>query len=66
MNLEKLKERRKQLGYTQDDMAKKLKYKNKSSYCQIENGDTNIPLSKIKTICKILHFSEAEMTEIFL
>ena len=38
MNLELLKSERKAKGYTQKYMAEQLGFKDRSSYCLIENG----------------------------
>lgn len=43
-----IKSRREELGYTQDDLATKLGYKNRSSINKIEAGINDIPQSKIK------------------
>ncbi|WP_422445267.1 helix-turn-helix transcriptional regulator [Thermoanaerobacterium sp. DL9XJH110] len=62
MNLHKLKELRKAKGLTQEQMAKLLGYKDKSGYCQLENGDIKMTLEKAIKISKIL---EADIKEIF-
>lgn len=66
MNLSLLKKARVALNITQEEMAEKLGYKDKSSYCQIENGKAQLPLSKIKTVKDILKLSEEKFTQIFL
>lgn len=62
MNLKKLKELRKAKGFTQEQMAKLLGYKDKSGYCQLENGDIKMTLEKAIKISKILG---ADIKEIF-
>lgn len=62
MNLKKLKELRKAKGFTQEQMAKLLGYKDKSGYCQLENGDVKMTLEKAIKISKILG---ADIKEIF-
>lgn len=54
MNLGKLKELRKAKGLTQEQMAKLLGYKDKSGYCQLENGNIKMTLEKAIKISKIL------------
>lgn len=62
MKLNKLKEIRKAKGLTQEQMAKLLGYKDKSGYCQLENGDIKMTLEKAIKISKILG---TDMKEIF-
>jgi len=40
-------DRRTEIGMTQDELAQKLGYKHKSSIGKIENGDNDLPLSKV-------------------
>ena len=54
MNLELLKSERKAKGYTQKYMAEQLGFKDRSSYCLIENGK-----------CSVLDLSERRTFEIF-
>jgi len=54
LNLGKLKELRKAKGLTQEQMAKLLGYKDKSGYCQLENGNIKMTLEKAIKISKIL------------
>lgn len=54
MKIEKLQDLRKIKGYTQEQMAHKLGYKDKSSYCHIEKGKVKITLDVLIRICKIL------------
>lgn len=49
-----LKEIRQKKGYTQDYMAKKLGYKNKSGYCMLEKGLVKMTLEKARVIAEIL------------
>lgn len=66
MNSSLLIEKRKKLGLSQKDMAEKLGYKDKSSYCLIENGKVNIRLDTMKHIQDILKFTGEEFQDIFL
>ncbi|NMA02938.1 MAG: helix-turn-helix transcriptional regulator [Clostridia bacterium] len=54
MNMAKLHALRKTKGYTQEQMAHKLGYKDKSSYCHIEKGNVKITLELLQKICEIL------------
>ena len=46
--------RRKQLGLTQEELAKKMGYKSKSTINKIELGINDIPQSKIAQFAKVL------------
>lgn len=63
MQTEKLKMLRKNKGYTQEEMAKMLGYKDKSSYCHIEKGKVKITLDLAIKICRIL---ETDINELLL
>lgn len=52
--LKKLKELRKKRGITQAQMAKKLGYKGKSGYCQLENGQAPMTIERIDKIVEVL------------
>jgi len=45
---------RKARGFTQEKMAELLGYKDKSGYCQLENGQVSMTLEKATRICEIL------------
>ncbi|WP_222927494.1 helix-turn-helix transcriptional regulator [Biomaibacter acetigenes] len=51
---EKLKKIRTDKNITQKEMALKLGYKDKSGYCQLENGDVEMTLEKAIKISQIL------------
>lgn len=51
---EKVKIRREQIGMTQEELAKKMGYKSKSSITKIEKGERDLPQSKIKQIADCL------------
>lgn len=55
MTLKKLKLFRIRKGLTQEDMAKKLGYKGKSGYCQLENGAVKMTLEMAEKIAEILN-----------
>ena len=54
---EKIKDRRKALGMTQQELAKKMGFKTRSHISLIEQGERNIPVNKIKELAKILDIS---------
>lgn len=47
-------QRRKALGMTQEELAKKMGYKSKSTINKIENGTNDIPQSKIVNFAQVL------------
>lgn len=56
-----IKERRKLLGMTQTDLAKKLGYSDKSMIAKIEKGSVDIPQSKIMDFAKALGVSPGDL-----
>ena len=50
---ERIKQRREELGLTQDDVAKRLGYKSRSSIQKIEST-RDIPLKKVAELAKVL------------
>lgn len=57
----KLKEKREQLGYTQEYMAEKLGYSSKSGYNMLENGNVKISLEKAKILSELLKIPLSEI-----
>lgn len=51
---ERIRQRREQLGMSQDELAVKSGYLNRSSIARIERGDTDIPQSKLEDIARAL------------
>lgn len=51
--------RRKELGMTQEELAKKMGYKSKSTINKIENGTNDIPQSKIVKFAEALQTTPA-------
>lgn len=49
---ERINARRKELGMTQEELSKKLGYKNKSTISQIENGVNDIMQSKVASFAE--------------
>ena len=53
---DRIKRRRLELGYTQEELSTKLGYKNRSSVNQMENS-TELPLKKITRLAEVLKVS---------
>lgn len=51
--------RRKSMGMTQEELAKKMGYKSKSTINKIENGTNDIPQSKIVKFAEVLETTPA-------
>lgn len=66
MNLELLKRERIKKGLSQKRMAEELGFKDKSSYCLIENGKTQISVPLMNKIIKVLNLSTELTIEIFV
>lgn len=66
MNLEKLREKRKAKGITQEDMALDMGYRNKSSYSMLENGQVKFDADKMRIVKNRLELTDNEFFEIFL
>lgn len=54
---ERIKNRRIELGISQDELAQKLGYKDRSTISYIEKGGENLPISKVKEIAEALRVS---------
>lgn len=65
MNLALLKSERRRLGVTQATMAKNLGFKDRSSYCLIENGKTAVSIDTANIIIKSLNLSVQKACKIF-
>lgn len=57
----RIKMRREELGLSQDELAKKLGYKSRSTIAKIESGDNDIPQAKIKAFSDALATTPAEL-----
>lgn len=55
----RIRERRKQLDMTQEELAAKMGFKTKGSISKIESGERNLPTSKIKQLAVILDTTPA-------
>ena len=52
---EKIKNRRMELGYSQDELAKRMGYKSRSTINKIESGQVDISRNKIAKFAEALH-----------
>ena len=50
----RIRERRRELGLSQDELAQKVGYKNRSTIARIESGENDIMLSKLKEMANVL------------
>lgn len=60
---EMIKKRREQLGISQDELAKKLGYKSRSSINKMELGLQDVPQRKVKDFAKVLSVSIGYLLE---
>ncbi len=65
MDLILLKAERIKRGITQEQLAKQLGFKDKSSYCLIENGKTSISIDTANRIADYLALSKDLVYKIF-
>lgn len=56
-----IKERRIQIGMSQDELAKKTGYTSRSSIAKIEKGEVDLQQSKIELFAKALGVSQSEL-----
>lgn len=56
---DRIKQRRLELGLTQEELAEKVGYKSKSSINKIEIDGRGIPQSKIEKLAEVLHTTPA-------
>ena len=47
---DRIKQRRMELNMSQEELAHKIGYKDRSTISYIENGDNNFPIAKVKAI----------------
>ena len=52
---ERLKKKRKELGLSQEELAKRLGLKSKSTICKIERGDDNLTTTAIRKYANALN-----------
>ena len=58
----KIKSRRKELGMSQQRLAQKVGYSDRSSIAKIEKGQVDLSISKIYAFAKALKISPVELT----
>lgn len=56
-----IRNRRKELGMSQEELAKKVGYTSRSTIARIENGEIDIPQSKIKAFADALKTSPSDL-----
>lgn len=56
---EKIKLKREELNLSQEELAEKMNYKSKTSIHKIEQGITDLPLSKVKELAAVLNTTSA-------
>lgn len=61
----KLKELRKEKGLTQEAVAIAIGYKDKSSYCLIENGKSRITIDMANKIAAALNLDSSQTQDVF-
>lgn len=60
----KIKDRRKELGMTQQELADKMGYKNRSAICLIETGkEENLTFERIGEFAKVLQMNPLELMD---
>ena len=52
---DKVKQKREEMGLSQEELAEKMGYKSKTSIHKIEQGITDLPLSKVEELSKVLN-----------
>ena len=61
----KIREQRKKLGISQQELAEIVGYKGKDSISRIESGDVNIPMDKMVEITKALRMQISEFFDTY-
>ena len=60
---EKIKNRRKELGMSQDELASRLGYGDRSTISKLEHGKVDITQTKIANIAKVLGLTTQDLME---
>ena len=58
---ENIKKRRKEMGLTQEELARLLGYADKSAITHIEKGRVNLPVGKIEDFARVLGTTPGEL-----
>lgn len=61
VDLRRIKAERIAKGYTQDQMAEKMGWKNRGAYAKRENGFVSIGADELAKIAEILDFSKEDL-----
>ena len=56
---DRVKQKREEMGLSQEELAEKMGYKSKTSIHKIEQGITDLPLSKVEELSKVLNVTPA-------
>ena len=56
-----IREKRKELGLTQEELAKKMGYKNRVSICKVETGKEDLTTERVRQFAKALQCKPAEL-----
>lgn len=56
-----IKQRRLELGLTQQELAEAMGYADKSMIAKIEKGSVDLPLSKVKEFARVLHTTPSQL-----
>ena len=51
-------------GFTQNELAQKVGYSNRSAIARIENGEIDLPYSKILAFAKVLNVTPGQLMDI--
>lgn len=62
---DRIKEKRLELGWSQEDLAKKMGYKDKTSVSKMESSGDNISLKKLSRVSEALNVDVAELLGIY-
>lgn len=58
-----IRKRRESLGMTQSELAERVGYKGKSAIARIENGEIDIPISKVMAFAAALNTTAGELMD---
>lgn len=58
---DRIRERRKELGISQEELARRMGLKSKSTICKVETGDDNLTAETIKRYAKALNTTSSTL-----